>query len=81
VSKHRFWSFDFLERPRQTRLAHLLMSTSASDSAALRRTRCHTPANLTELGALARERDIEITSLHAPCPIAVDERGKSGSLG
>src|SRR5688500_10583427 len=35
----------------------------------------HTPAQLAAIAAAARERDVEITSLHAPCPIAVDERG------
>ena len=41
----------------------------------------HTPSELFELGRLARERDFEITSLHAPCPIAVDERGMRARWG
>ena len=41
----------------------------------------HTPAQLAELGVAARERGFEITSLHAPCPIAVDERGTRARWG
>ena len=35
----------------------------------------HTPTQLAELATLARERGFEVTSLHAPCPIAVNEQG------
>src|SRR5919201_3751796 len=37
---------------------------------------CHfTPAQLAELAQGARERGMEIASLHGPCPVPVDERG------
>jgi sugar phosphate isomerase/epimerase len=37
---------------------------------------CHfTPAQLAELAQRARDRDMEVASLHGPCPIPVDERG------
>lgn len=41
----------------------------------------HTPAQLEELGREARERGFEITSLHSPCPIPVDERGTRAMYG
>src|SRR5919198_1117672 len=37
---------------------------------------CHfTPAQLGELAQGARDRGMEIASLHGPCPVPVDERG------
>jgi sugar phosphate isomerase/epimerase len=43
---------------------------------------CHfVPAQIAELGREARARGLEITSLHSPCPIPVDERGTRGRWG
>jgi sugar phosphate isomerase/epimerase len=43
---------------------------------------CHfLPTQIAELGREARARGMEITSLHSPCPIPVDEQGTRGRWG
>jgi sugar phosphate isomerase/epimerase len=43
---------------------------------------CHfTPDQLAELGREARERGLEIGSLHSPCPVPIDERGGRARWG
>ncbi len=79
--RHRFslstcWNGTRLSRPVDLLDEHARLGFRRIEAYAL-----HTPAQLTELGALARERDMEITSLHAPCPIAVDERGNRARWG
>jgi len=66
--QHRFGLSTSWNGQRQTRLADLLDEHQRLGFRRLEAYALHTPPNLTELGALARERDIEITSLHAPAP-------------
>ena len=40
-----------------------------------------TPAQLDELGRAARDGGVEITSLHSPCPVPVDDRGVRARWG
>lgn len=43
---------------------------------------CHwAPAQLAELAREARARDMEITSLHSPCPVPTDPNGARGRWG
>src|SRR3712207_2030198 len=43
---------------------------------------CHwTPAQLAELAREARARDMEITSLHGPCPVPTESNGARGRWG
>ena len=79
--RHRFGLSTCWNGSRQTRPADLLDEHERLGFRRLEAYALHTPDNLAELGALARERDFEITSLHAPCPIAVDERGHARALG
>jgi len=79
--RHRFGLSTSWNGQRQTRPADLLDEHERLGFRRLEAYALHTPANLAELGALARERDFEITSLHAPCPIAVDERGMRARWG
>lgn len=79
--RHRFGLSTSWNGPRQSRPADLLDEHERLGFRRLEAYALHTPANLTELGALAKARDFEITSLHAPCPIAVDERGNRARWG
>jgi sugar phosphate isomerase/epimerase len=79
--RHRFGLSTCWNGGRQSRPADLLDEHARLGFRRLEAYALHTPENLFELGRLARERDFEITSLHAPCPIAVDERGARARWG
>jgi sugar phosphate isomerase/epimerase len=79
--RHRFSLSTCWNGGRQSRPADLLDEHARLGFRRLEAYALHTPANLSELGTVARERDFEITSLHAPCPIAVDERGMRARWG
>jgi len=79
--RHRFGLSTSWNGQRQSRPSDLLDEHERLGFRRLEAYALHTPANLTELGALAQARGFEITSLHAPCPIAVDERGNRARWG
>jgi sugar phosphate isomerase/epimerase len=79
--RHRFGLSTCWNAGRHSRPADLLDEHERLGFRRLEAYSLHTPAQLAELGALARERGFEITSLHSPCPIAVDERGTRARWG
>ena len=81
TERHRFGLSTCWNGTRQTRASDLLDEHARLGFRRLEAYALHTPESLTNLGREARERDFEITSLHAPCPIAVDERGNRARWG
>lgn len=81
IERHRFGLSTSWNGGRHTAPADLLDEHERLGFRRLEAYALHTPAQLAELGALAKQRGFEITSLHAPCPIAVDERGVRGRWG
>src|SRR6266542_4031395 len=79
--RHRFGLSTSWNGGRQSRASDLLDEHARLGFRRLEAYALHTPESLTSLGREARERDFEITSLHAPCPIAVDERGNRARWG
>jgi sugar phosphate isomerase/epimerase len=79
--RHRFGLSTCWNGGRHSRPADLLDEHERLGFRRLEAYCLHTPTQLAELGALARERGFEITSLHSPCPIAVDERGMRARWG
>jgi sugar phosphate isomerase/epimerase len=79
--RHRFGLSTCWNAGRHSRPGDLLDEHERLGFRRLEAYSLHTPTQLTELSAAARERDFEITSLHAPCPIAVDERGMRARWG
>jgi sugar phosphate isomerase/epimerase len=81
TERHRFGLSTSWNGARQTSASDLLDEHARLGFRRLEAYALHTPESLTNLGREARERDFEITSLHAPCPIAVDERGNRARWG
>lgn len=81
TERHRFGLSTSWNGARQTRASDLLDEHARLGFRRLEAYALHTPESLANLGREARERDFEITSLHAPCPIAVDERGNRARWG
>jgi sugar phosphate isomerase/epimerase len=81
TERHRLGLSTSWNGPRLSRPADILDEHSRLGFRRLEAYALHTPESLATLGREARERDIEITSLHAPCPIAVDERGSRARWG
>ena len=81
IERHRFGLSTCWNGGRHSRPADLLDEHERLGFRRLEAYCLHTPAQLTELGSEARARGFEITSLHSPCPIAVDERGMRARWG
>lgn len=81
TERHRFGLSTSWNGARQTRASDLLDEHARLGFRRLEAYALHTSESLANLGREARERDFEITSLHAPCPIAVDERGNRARWG
>ncbi|MCC7368290.1 MAG: sugar phosphate isomerase/epimerase [Chloroflexi bacterium] len=81
IERHRFGLSTCWNGGRHSRPADLLDEHERLGFRRLEAYCLHTPAQLADLGAEARARGFEITSLHSPCPIAVDERGMRARWG
>jgi sugar phosphate isomerase/epimerase len=81
IERHRFGLSTCWNGNRHTRAADLLDEHLRLGFRRLEAYCLHTPDSLEELGREARTRDMEITSVHSPCPIAVDEQGRRGRWG
>jgi sugar phosphate isomerase/epimerase len=81
TERHRFGLSTCWNGSRQSRASDLLDEHERLGFRRLEAYALHTPESLNNLGREARERNFEITSLHAPCPIAVDERGNRARWG
>jgi sugar phosphate isomerase/epimerase len=81
IERHRFGLSTCWNAGRHSQPADLLDEHEGLGFRRLEAYSLHTPAQLAALAAEARERSFEITSLHSPCPIAVDERGQRARWG
>lgn len=81
IERHRFGLSTCWNGGRHSRPADLLDEHERLGFRRLEAYCLHTPAQLEALGVEARARGFEITSLHSPCPIAVDERGMRARWG
>ena len=75
IERHRFGLSTCWNASRHSRPADLLDEHERLGFRRIEAYSHYTPTQLHDLGAEARARGFEITSLHSPCPIAVDERG------
>ncbi|MGE3269615.1 MAG: sugar phosphate isomerase/epimerase family protein [Chloroflexota bacterium] len=81
IERHRFGLSTCWNAGRHSRPADILDEHERLGFRRLEAYSLHTPTQLAELGTEAQARGFEITSLHAPCPIAVDERGYRARWG
>jgi sugar phosphate isomerase/epimerase len=81
IERHRIGLSTCWNGGRHTRAADLLDEHARLGFRRLEAYSLHTPTQLAELGAEARARDFEITSLHSPCPIAVNDQGYRARWG
>ena len=79
--RHRFGLSTSWNGSRHSRPGDLLDEHERLGFRRLEAYALHTPTQLRELGNAARERGFDITSLHAPCPIAVTEQGYRARWG
>lgn len=81
IEPHRFGLSTCWNGSRHSRASDLLAEHARLGFRRLEAYCLHTPAQLAELGEAARADGFEITSLHSPCPVAVDERGLRARWG
>ena len=81
IERHRFGLSTCWNASRHSRPADLLDEHERLGFRRIEAYSHYTPIQLHDLGAEARARGFEITSLHSPCPIAVDDRGMRARWG
>jgi len=81
IDRHRFGLSTCWNGNRHTRAADLVDEHLRLGFRRLEAYCLHTPDSLAELSREARARDVEITSLHSPCPVAVDDQGRRARWG
>jgi sugar phosphate isomerase/epimerase len=79
--RHRFGLSTCWNGGRHSRAADLVDDHLRLGFRRLEAYSLHTPTQLAELGTACREHGVEITSLHAPCPIAVNDQGYRARWG